>query len=181
MENAHYFLHVTDTHLCFDAEAPDTCCTEQLLHNGVDFPLLFVKPRQDHGGQRFVCEGHIENIILIGDFLGGGFPCLRVGAGFGAVAYLDFLRQGQLILCLENLPQFVLHLFPEIDMVLCREIGRQLIGVMADLVHGIAVLVIAGMGAFDVRYRLRQLVFQRRVVLVHAQQVRILRGVGSAG
>ena len=42
-------------------------------------------------------------------------------------------------------------------MVLCREIGRQLIGVMADLVHGIAVLVIAGMGAFDVRYRLRQL------------------------
>ncbi len=41
-------------------------------------------------------------------------------------------------------------------MVLCREIGRQLIGVMADLVHGIAVLVIAGMGAFDVRYRLRR-------------------------
>ena len=66
-------------------------------------------------------------------------------------------------------------------MVLCREIGRQLIGVMADLVHGIAVLVIAGMGAFDVRYRLRQLVFQRRVVLVHPQQVRILRGVGGAG
>ena len=23
------------------------------------FPLLFVKPRQDHGRQRFVCEGHI--------------------------------------------------------------------------------------------------------------------------
>ena len=153
----------------------------ELLHNGVDFPLLFVKPRQDHGGQRFVCEGHIENVILIGDFLGGGFPGLRVGAGFGAVAYLDFLRQGQLILCLEDLPQFVLHLFPEIHMVLCREIGRQLIGVMADLVHGIAVLVIAGMGAFDVRYRLRQLVFQCRVVLVHAQQVRILRGVGGAG
>ena len=42
----------------------------------------------------------------------------------------------------ENLPQLVLHLFSEIDMVLCREIGRQLIGVMADLVHGIAVLVI---------------------------------------
>ena len=41
--------------------------------------------------------------------------------------------------------------------------------------------VIAGMGAFDVRYRLRQLVFQCRVVLVHAQQVRILRGVGGAG
>lgn len=31
----------------------------ELLHNGVNFPLLFVKPRQDHGGQRFVCEGHI--------------------------------------------------------------------------------------------------------------------------
>ena len=30
-----------------------------------------------------------------------------VGAGFGAVAYLDFLRQGQFILCLENLPQDV--------------------------------------------------------------------------
>ena len=60
----------------------------ELLHNGVDFPLLFVKPRQDHGGQRFVCEGHIENVILIGDFLGGGFPGLRVGAGFGAVAYV---------------------------------------------------------------------------------------------
>ena len=38
-------------------------------------------------------------------------PGLRVGAGFGAVAYLDFLRQGQFILCLENLPQLVLHLF----------------------------------------------------------------------
>ena len=50
---------------------------------------------------------------------------------------------------------------------------------MADLVHGIALLVIAGMGAFNVRYRLRQLVFQRRVVLVHPQQVRILRGVGA--
>ena len=33
MENAHYFLHVTDTHLCFDAEAPDTCCTEQALRS----------------------------------------------------------------------------------------------------------------------------------------------------
>ena len=31
----------------------------ELLHNGVDFPLLFVKPRQDHGRQCFVCEGHI--------------------------------------------------------------------------------------------------------------------------
>ena len=31
----------------------------ELLHNGVDFPLLFVKSRQDHGGQRLVCEGHI--------------------------------------------------------------------------------------------------------------------------
>ena len=33
MENAHYFLHVTDTHLCFDAETPDTCCTEQALRS----------------------------------------------------------------------------------------------------------------------------------------------------
>ena len=33
MENAHYFLHVTDTHLCFDAAAPDTCCTEQALRS----------------------------------------------------------------------------------------------------------------------------------------------------
>ena len=33
MENAHYFLHVTDTHLRFDAEAPDTCCTEQALRS----------------------------------------------------------------------------------------------------------------------------------------------------
>lgn len=33
MENAHYFLHVTDTHLCFDAETPDTCCTEKSLRS----------------------------------------------------------------------------------------------------------------------------------------------------
>lgn len=33
MENAHYFLHVTDTHLCFDAEAPDICCTEQAFRS----------------------------------------------------------------------------------------------------------------------------------------------------
>ena len=97
------------------------------------------------------------------------------------VACYSGLGQGQLILCLKDFSQFVLHLFPEIDMVLCREIGRQLIGVMADLVHRIAVLVIAGMGAFDVCHRLRQLVFQRCVVLVHPQQVRILRGVGGAG
>lgn len=38
------------------------------------------------------------------------------------LAYLDFLRQGQLILRLEDLPQLVLHLLPEINMVLCREI-----------------------------------------------------------
>ena len=31
----------------------------ELLHNGVYLPLLFVKPRQNHGGQRLVCEGHI--------------------------------------------------------------------------------------------------------------------------
>ena len=33
MENAHYFLHVTDTHLRFDAETPDTCCTEKSLRS----------------------------------------------------------------------------------------------------------------------------------------------------
>ena len=43
----------------------------------VDFPLLFIQPRQDHGRQRFVCEGHIENVILIGDFLGGGLDVYK--------------------------------------------------------------------------------------------------------
>lgn len=28
MGDSHYFLHLTDTHLCFDANVPDTCCTE---------------------------------------------------------------------------------------------------------------------------------------------------------
>lgn len=31
MGNSHYFLHLTDTHLCFRSDVPDTCCTENDL------------------------------------------------------------------------------------------------------------------------------------------------------
>ncbi len=33
MMDSHYFLHLTDTHLCFAAAAPETCCTEHDLRS----------------------------------------------------------------------------------------------------------------------------------------------------
>lgn len=31
MGNSHYFLHLTDTHLCFHSNVPNTCCSESCL------------------------------------------------------------------------------------------------------------------------------------------------------
>ena len=40
----------------------------------------------------------MENVIVVGDFLGGCFPGFRVGGGFRAVACLYFFPQGKGIL-----------------------------------------------------------------------------------
>ncbi len=138
----------------------------ELLHDGVNLFLLFVHPRENNCRKGTVFERHVQDVILVGDFLAGGFPGLRVGAGLGAVADLHFLGQGQLVLGLKNLPQLRLHLFPGVNVVLCRQVGGQLIGIVADLVHRVAVLVIARVVPFNIRHGLGKLPFHSGIVLV---------------
>ena len=111
----------------------------------------------------------MENVILIRHLVGVRMgvsvlvrPCVR----FGAVAYLHFLGQGQLVLRLEQGPKLALHILTGIGAELGDQIGGQLIGVMAQLVYIVAVLVIAGVGALDVGDFLPELVFKGGVILV---------------
>ena len=120
----------------------------------------------------------MEDVILIGHlhlvlvFLGGGLAGLRVRAGGGAgpglraVARLHFLGQRQLVLRLKQCPELPLHVPTGIGAELCNQIGGQLIGVMAQLVHAVAVLVIAGVGTLNASHFLPQCVFKGGIVLV---------------
>ena len=111
----------------------------------------------------------MENVILIRHFIGVGVgrsilvcPCVR----FGAVAYLHFLGQRQLVLRLKQGPEFSLHILPGVGAELGNQVRGQLIGIVAQLVYIVAVLVIAGMGALDVGDFLPELIFKGGIVLV---------------
>ena len=111
----------------------------------------------------------MENVILIGNLVGVRMgvsvlvrPCVR----FGAVAYLHFLGQGQLVLRLEQGSELALHILTGIGAELGDQIGGQLIGVVPQLVCIVAVLVIAGVGALDVGDLLPELVFKGGIILV---------------
>ena len=111
----------------------------------------------------------MENVILIRHFIGVGVgrsilvrPCVR----FGAVAYLNFLGQRQFILRLKQGLEFSLHILPGVGVKLGNQVGSQLIGIVAQFVYIVAVLVIAGMGALDVGDFLPELIFKGSIVLV---------------
>ena len=135
----------------------------------VDFLLFGVQEGAHYHGEGLVLEPHMENVILIRHFIGVGVgrsilvrPCVR----FGAVAYLNFLGQRQFILRLKQGPEFSLHILPGVGAKLGNQVRGQLIGIVAQLVHLIAVLVIAGVGALNVVDFLPELVFKSRIVLV---------------
>ena len=62
MGSSHYFLHLTDTHLCFDTNVPNTCCAESNLRKiyqiafGYDHKPEFVLITGD-----FVHEGSVDD------------------------------------------------------------------------------------------------------------------------
>ena len=76
----------------------------------------------------------MENVIVVGDFLGGRFPGFRVGGGFRAVACLYFFPQGKGVLffkqCLYLCPRFL----PCVVVELGGKVGRKGKGVMPDFV-----------------------------------------------
>ena len=111
----------------------------------------------------------MENVILIRHFIGVGVgrsvlvrPCIR----FGAVAYLHFLGQRQLVLRLKQNSELSLHILPGVGAELGNQVRGQLIGIVAQLVYIVAVLVIAGMGALYVGDFLPELIFKGGIVLV---------------
>ena len=67
---------------------------------------------------------------------------------------------------LKQRPELPLHILTGIGAELCNQVGGQLIGVMAQLVHTVAVLVIAGVGTLNVSHFLPQCVFKGGIVLV---------------
>ena len=111
----------------------------------------------------------MENVILIRHLVGvcmGGSVLVRPCVHFGTVAYLHFLGQRQLVLRLEQGPQLALHILTSVGAELGDQVGSQLIGIVAQLVHIVAVLVIAGVGALNVGDLLAEVVFKGRIVLV---------------
>ena len=120
----------------------------------------------------------MEDVILIGHlhlvlvFLGGGLAGLRVRAGGGAgpglraAARFHFLGQRQLILGLEQCPKLPLYVLTGVGAELCHQIGGQLIGVVPQLVHTVAVFVIAGVGPLNVCHFLPQCALKSGIVLV---------------
>ena len=127
---------------------------------------LFLFLRQALHGNRaksFVPQGHIENCILIRDFhfigvfLCGGFAGFRVsaggraGTGFCPVADFRYFTGGQAVLLFKDCFQLRLHLFRGKSVKFGGQVGNQLIGIVAHAVHIVAVFVIAGIRAFDVR------------------------------
>jgi membrane-associated PAP2 superfamily phosphatase len=76
----------------------------------------------------------MENVIVVGDFLGGCFPGFRVGGGFRAVACLYFFPQGKGILLFKQGLYFCLCFRSGVVMQLCGQIRSRFKRVMPDFV-----------------------------------------------
>ena len=136
--------------------------------------------------QVLIGQCDIEDVVLIRDlnlifvFLLRYFSGLRIRVSGGAcsglcpVPDLDLFLKLQLILTIKEGTQSGLNLASGIILELNRQIGCQLIGVMADLVQIVVVFVIAGIGGFDVIDLPLQLCFQRLVVVVCTDDIFIL-------
>ena len=69
--------------------------------------------------------------------------------------------------------QFRLYLGRGERIEFCGQVGNQFVGVMADGVHIVPILVIAWKFAFDIGHPAFQLLLQRDIIVLHLQNVRI--------
>ena len=95
----------------------------------------------DYHGEGAVCQGDGQNVPVIFVLVA---VLVRVCAGFHR------LCQGQFILRVKHGLKLPLYLGAGIGLKLGRQVGGQLIGVVAQFVNVIAVLVIARVGALDI-------------------------------
>ena len=86
--------------------------TQRLAINLIHLQLLGGQKLRCHSGNGLAGEFHIQNVILIGDFLRSGLAGLRVCGSFCAVANLHFLRKHQLILCRKYTHKLCLRALP---------------------------------------------------------------------
>ena len=98
----------------------------------VHFQLFRGQQLRSHGRYGLAGELHIQNVILIRDFLGGRLAGHGVRGSFGAVSYLHFLGERQLILCVEYTLQLCLGALPGVALQDSGQVGCQFMGVMPD-------------------------------------------------
>ena len=96
-------------------------------------------------------------------------------------ANLNFFSQRKLILCIKHTIQLCLCAVACIALQDSRENCRQLMGVMANHIQVIAILVIPWVAAFDVVDFLLQPSFSVCIICLHRQHFRVIRWIGSAG
>ena len=144
------------------------------------FKLLWRKKFLRKLGNQLICQFHIQDVILIRDFLGGGFPGFRVGTCFGAVAYFHFLGQRQGVLHGKDTFKLCLCALRGVALQEGGQVRRKFVGVMPDTVKVVAVFIIAGVGAFDIVNLTLQGIFHSGVVLFRCHKVAVLGRVGRA-
>ena len=104
---------------------------------------------------------------------------LAVRPGLCAVAHLHLRREGEGVLLGEQALQGALDLRPGVVLEQDGQVGGQLIGVVADLRQVVAVLVIAGVGAFDIAYLVIEGSLQSGIVRICSDDVSVLCRVGG--
>ena len=141
--------------------------------------LLRCQPRGPyHRPQPLVRQLHIEDMIVVRHFH-IVVVALAVRPCFCAVSHLHLRREGEGVLLGEQALQGALDLRPGVVLEQDGQVGGQLIGVVADLRQVVAVLVIAGVGAFDIAYLVVQGSLHSGVVRICPGDVSILRRVGG--
>ena len=92
-----------------------------------------------------------------------------------------YRRQRDRVLLLKQVFECRLHLVRLEVIEFHGEVGDQLIGVMPDGIHIIAVFIVTTVRLLDAAQFALQLLFQCRVVRFHLTNIRVLGGVGGAG
>ena len=99
----------------------------------------------------------------------------------GFIPRLGYWRQRDRVLLLKQVFERRLHLIRLEVAKFHSEVGDQLIGIMPDGVHIVAVFVVAAVRLLDAAHLALQLLFQCRVVRFRLTNIRVLCGVGGAG
>ena len=92
-----------------------------------------------------------------------------------------YRRQRDRVLLLKQVFESRLYLIRLEVVELHREVGDQLIGVMPDGIHVVAVFIVTTVRLLDAAHLALQLLFQCRVVRFCLPNIRVLGGVGGAG